>query len=654
MISAYTNKKSEQANIRTKKISLKGYSMHSFDVTFAFLFLFFFAAVSNGTSQERDRSKIADKDKWDLTKIYSNDDAWQAAKEKIIKDIPTLQQYKGKLDLSADQLLGCMDLYFGMSKEFSRLYSYASMSSDQDTRESKYLAMVQEMGQIGSNFGAIAAFVEPEILKIDKNKVDAFIKSEKKLEVYRHYLNDILRRQAHTGTEGEEKIIADAGMMADNSQSSYSILSNAEFPYPDVTLSDGKTVKLDQATFGASRALPNREDRKKVFATFFGQLNNYRRTFGTQLYGDVKKNMFYMKARKYSSSLESSLDANNIPVEVYYNHVKSVNANLSTFHRYLKLRQRILGVDQLHYYDLYAPLLKGVDLAYNVEEAGKNIVASLAPLGNEYVSIIKKGLNERWIDMYPTEGKRSGAYSNGSAYDVHPYMLMNYKGKYDDMSTLTHELGHTMQSYLSNKTQPYATANYPIFVAEVASTFNEALLIDYMLKNIKDDATRLSLLGSYLEGIKGTVFRQTQFAEFELRIHELAEKGEALTGDKFSEVYYDLTKKYYGHDQGVCIVDDEIKSEWAYIPHFYYNFYVYQYATSFTASAALSEKVLAGDKDATAKYLNFLSAGGSKYPIELLKDAGVDMTTSLPMELTMKKMNRVIDEMEKILDRMKK
>ena len=624
------------------------------DISYAFLFLFFFATVSSGFSQERDRAKIADKDKWDLTKIYQNDDAWQTAKQKLIKDIPTLQNYKGTLDQSAQQLLGCMDLYFGLSKDFTTLYSYASMSSDQDTRESKYLAMVQEMGQIGSNFGAIAAFVEPEILKIDKNKVEAFIKSEKKLEVYKHYLDDILRRQAHTGSEGEEKIIADAGIMSDNAQSSYSILTNAEFPYPDVTLSDGKTIKLDQATFGASRALTNREDRKKVFATFFGQLNNYRRTFGTQLYGEVKKNMFYMKARKYSSCLESSLDANNIPVEVYYNHVKNVNANLPTFHRYLKLRKRILGVDQLHYYDLYAPLLKGVDLKYNVDEAGKNILAAVAPLGDEYVSVIKKALNERWIDMYPTEGKRSGAYSNGSAYDVHPYMLMNYKGKYDDMSTLAHELGHTMQSYFSNKTQPYPTSNYPIFVAEVASTFNEALLIDYMLKNIKDDATRLSLLGSYLEGIKGTVFRQTQFAEFELRIHELAEKGEALTGDKFNEIYYDITKRYYGNDEGICIVDDEIKSEWAYIPHFYYNFYVYQYATSFTASAALSEKVLAGDKEATKKYLHFLSAGGSKYPIELLKDAGVDMTTSLPMELTMKKMNRVMDEMEKILDRMKK
>jgi oligoendopeptidase F len=293
-------------------------------------------------------------------------------------------------------------------------------------------------------------------------------------------------------------------------------------------------------------------------------------------------------------------------------------------------------------------------LQYSVEEARDLILKSLAPLGKEYTDVVAKAISERWIDMYPNDGKRSGAYSNGSAYDVHPYILMNYNGKYNDVSTLTHELGHTMQSYLSNKNQPYATAGYPIFVAEVASTFNEALLIDYMLKNIKDDATRLSLLGDYLEGIKGTVFRQTQFAEFELKVHELAEKGEAVTGDKLNEIYTTLTKKYYGHDKGICIVDDEVKSEWAYIPHFYYNFYVFQYATSFTASTALSRQVLKGDKGALQKYIRFLSAGGTQYPVDLLKEAGVDMTTSQPFDLTMQQMNRVIDEMEIILKKMGK
>ncbi|HXG38694.1 MAG TPA: oligoendopeptidase F [Bacteroidota bacterium] len=605
-------------------------------------------------TQERDRTKIADKYKWDLSHIFPNDEAWKRAKEELVSKIPGIERYKGKLGTSAEQLYNGLDLVSNLTKEFYRLYSYASMSSDQDTRDSKYLGMQQEMSQIGTNLGAAAAFIEPEILKIDRSTIDAFLKSEPKLGIYRHYLDDILRRKAHTGTEGEEKIIADAGLMADGPQSIYGIFSDADFPYPETTLSDGKPVKLDKATFSLLRTSKNREDRKKVFSTFFGRLNDFRRTYGTQLYAEVKKNIFYKRARKYQSCLESALDANNIPLEVYHGLIQNVNDNLGTFHRYLQLRKRILGVDELHYYDLYAPLLADVDLKYTYEEAQQHVIASLEPLGQEYLDVTKKAFSERWLDVYPTEGKRSGAYSNGSVYDVHPYMLLNYNGKYDDVSTLTHELGHTMHSYYSNKVQPYPTANYSIFVAEVASTLNEALLIEHMLKTIQDDNVRLSLLGSYLENIKGTVFRQTQFAEFELRIHEMAERGEALTGDVLNTLYEEITRKYYGHDRGVCIVDDEIKAEWAYIPHFYYNFYVYQYATSFTASAALSEQVLARDPAATKRYIEFLSSGGSDYPINLLKKAGVDMTTSAPFELTMKKMNRVMDEMEKILERMKR
>lgn len=618
----------------------------------------FFALAVAGSyttyAQERDRAKLPDEYKWNLANLYPSDDAWTKAKATFVSEIPAVKKYQGTLSASAGQLLGCLEFVSTLTKEYSRLSGYAGMSSDQDTRESKYLAMKQEMNQIGSTFGAAVAFIEPEILKIDRKKIDAFIKEEKKLEVYRHYLDDLLRRQAHTGTEGEEKIIADAGLIADGPQNIFSVFSNAEFPYPEITLSDGKKVKLDQAGFNLNRTSGNREDRKKVFAAFFGAMNQYRRTFGAELSADVSKDMFYTRARKYDSSVQSALDANNIPIQVYRALVDNVNADLATFHRYLKLRKRILGVDTLHYYDLYAPLLGGVDLKYTVDESKQNVLASLSPLGEEYLSVTKKAFSQRWIDVFPTEGKRSGAYSNGSAYDVHPYMLLNYNGKYDDMSTMAHELGHTMQSYFSNKNQPYPTADYPIFVAEVASTFNEALLIDHMLKTIKDDNVRLSLLGKYLEGIKGTVFRQTQFAEFELRIHELAEQGTALTGDKLNEVYMEITKKYYGHDKGVCIVDDEIQSEWSYIPHFYYNFYVYQYATAFTASCALSEQVLTGDKAATKRYLEFLSAGGSDYPIDLLKKAGVDMTTKQPFELTMKKMNRVMDEMEKILVKMGK
>jgi oligoendopeptidase F len=367
------------------------------------------------------------------------------------------------------------------------------------------------------------------------------------------------------------------------------------------------------------------------------------------LNGQVQSDIFYARARKYPTALEAALDSPNIPTTVYTRLLDGVNRHLPTFHRYLKLRQRMMKLPDLHYYDLYAPLVASVDLSYSIDEAQKLTLEALKPLGQEYAAASLRAFNQRWTDFYPTEGKRSGAYSNGGAYDVHPYMLLNYNGKYNDVSTLAHELGHTMQSYFSNKAQPFATANYPIFVAEVASTFNEALLIDYMLKTIKDDNTKLALLGNYLEGIKSTVFRQTQFAEFELRVHEAAEKGEPLTGEALDKIYIDITRKYYGHDKNVCIVDDYIQHEWSFVPHFYRNFYVFQYATSFTASAALSEKVMAGDQAALKRYLSFLSAGGSKYPIDLLKDAGVDMTTDEPLELTIKKMNRVMDEMDKLI-----
>jgi oligoendopeptidase F len=369
---------------------------------------------------------------------------------------------------------------------------------------------------------------------------------------------------------------------------------------------------------------------------------------------EVQKVLFYAKARKYSSDLEATLDGPNIPVSVYTHLVDGVNKNLPTFHRYLKLRKRMLGLtDDLHYYDLYAPLVADVDLNYTAEEAEQHVLAAVAPLGPDYASVVKRAFNERWIDFYPTEGKVSGAYSNGGAFDVHPYMLLNYLDQYNDVSTLAHELGHTMHSYYSNKTQPYPTASYQTFVAEVASTFNEALLLDHMLKQIKDDSTRLALLGNYLENAKATVFRQTQFAEFELRMHEMAQKGEPITGDALAKLYLDITRKYYGHDQGICLVDDFIGNEWSYIPHFYRDFYVFQYATSFTAAEALSAKVLSGDAAATKRYLTFISSGGSKYPIDLLKDAGVDMTTDEPLDLTVKKMNEVMDEMEALLAKKK-
>jgi oligoendopeptidase F len=600
--------------------------------------------------QERDRTKVADKYKWNLADIYPSDAAWRTEKDRVLAEVPRLRDSRGKLGSSARTLADTLELMSRLDKELSRLYVYASMQSDLDTRVSGPQGMQQEMQHAYATFSAEASYIEPEILKLGSATIDRFVASEPRLKIYSFYLHDIVRRASHTLSDGEEKILANAGPLGGAASNIYNILSNADFPYPVVKFSD-REVKVDQANYGALRTSPNREDRKLAMASFFGALGSFSRTFGTTLDAEVQKVRFYAKSRNYPTDLELALDGPNIPTSVYTRLIDGVNKNLPTFHRYLRLRKRMLGLtDQLHYYDLYAPLVKEVNLKYTPDEAIKHVIEAVEPLGPDYAAVVQKGFNERWVDFYPTEGKQSGAYSNGGAYDVHPFMLLNYLGEYNDVSTLAHELGHTMHSYYSNKTQPYATASYQTFVAEVASTFNEALLMDYMLKQIKDKPTRLALLGNYLENAKATVFRQTQFAEFELRMHEIAEKGQPITGDALANLYLEITKRYYGDKEGVTVVDDYIKHEWSYIPHFYRDFYVFQYATSFTAAEALSSKVLSGDKGATDRYLRFISAGGSKYPIDLLKDAGVDMTTDEPLDLTIKKMNAVMDEMETLLN----
>jgi oligoendopeptidase F len=602
------------------------------------------------TAQDRDRAKVADSYKWNLTDIFPSQESWRAQKEKITAEIPRLREFQGKLGTSPATLADAVELMSRLDKELSRLFVYASMLSDEDTRVSSTQGMQQEMQQIFATFGAAGSYIEPEVLKIGSEAIEKAIAAEPRLKPYTFLLRDIARRAPHTLSDAEEKILADAAPLAGSPSNIYTILANADFPYPTIKLSDGKSVKVDQAGYSELRTSPNRADRQAAMSAFFTALGGFSRTIGVTMNSNVQKSLFYSRSRKYKSNLEAALNGPNIPVSVYTRLVEGVNRHLPTFHRYLRLRKQMMGLtDDLHYYDLYAPLVASVDLRYTPEEAQEHVVGAMAPLGRDYTDVLKRGFRDRWIDWYPTEGKVSGAYSNGGAYDVHPYMLLNYLGQYNDVSTLAHELGHTMQSYYSNKTQPYVTAGYPTFVAEVASTFNEALLIDYMLKRIKDTPTRLSLLGNYLEGIKATVFRQTQFAEFELRMHEMGERGEPITGDALAKLYLDITRKYYGHDQKVAIVDDYIAHEWSFIPHFYRDFYVFQYATSFTAAEALSAKVLAGDQDSTKRYLTFLAAGGSKYPIDLLKDAGVDMTTNEPLDLTIRRMNEVMDEMEKLL-----
>ncbi|MBW8330964.1 MAG: oligoendopeptidase F [Prolixibacteraceae bacterium] len=610
--------------------------------------------IGTNSYSQKSREEIPANYKWDLTDLFASDEAWRTALNALIPKLDEVETFKGTLTQSGANLLKALQYNTALSKEVTKLFIYASMNSDLDTRNMKYTGMKQELQQLFTKFGARAAFIEPEILTADWETIDGFIKNEPKLQDYRMGLENMFRTKKHTLSEEEERIMALSRMVSGVPSSVFNTFSNAEMPKPEVTLSNGEKITIGSSEYSKYRASANRNDREIVFRAYWENQAKFKASYGEMLYGNVKANMFRSRARHYDSSLEATLYPNNIPVEIYHSLVKNVNESLPAFHRYLKIKKRMMEVDTLKYLDLYAPVVKDVDLKYSYEDASKIILESLKPMGTEYVSTVKKAIDERWIDVYPTPGKQSGAYSNGADYDGHPYILLNYNDLYNDVSTLTHELGHTMHSYFSNKTQPLPKARYVTFVAEVASTFNEVLLFNYIIGTEKDDDVKLSLLMNWLDGFKGTLFRQTQFAEFELKIHEEAEKGKPLTGDTFSKIYKEIVNKYYGHDQGICFVDDYISMEWAYIPHFYRSFYVFQYSTSFTASISLAEKVMTGDKQALKNYMEFLSAGGSDYPVELLKKAGVDMNSSDPFEKTTASMNKVMDEIEKILDKRKK
>jgi oligoendopeptidase F len=599
--------------------------------------------------QNKQRSEIPDQFTWKLENLYQDSLHWKQDKQELLVQIDTFSSLTKTMHKSASNLQNILDLYSTANKRYMNLYAYAMMLSDQDTRNAEALSLKQEIAQVGSQFKSATAFLEPEILALTERKMKKFFKSNHNLLQYDQFIKDIRRRMLHTLQENEEKIIAEAGIMAETAQENYTILSNADLPFPTVTLSDGTEIYLDHTAYGLHRASKNREDRRLVFEHFFGTLNKFRRTFGTQLYGEIKKNLFYKNVRRYDSCLSSALDRDHIPTSVYHALIQNMNQQLPTLHRYLRLRQKLLGVDRLYYYDIYPSLVKDVDLSYTYLEAQQIIKSSLARLGPQYQAIIDTAFQDRWIDVYPNIGKKSGAYMEGITYDNHPYILLNYNGQFNDISTLTHELGHAAHSYLSNTHQPYINAQYSIFLAEVASTVNEALLIDHELQRIDDQQVKLSLLGNYLEGFRSTLFRQTQFAEFELKIHEISEQGAALTCDHFSEIYGDILKKYYGHEQHIMTIEDLYAIEWSYIPHFYYNFYVFQYSTSFCASQAIVEKILASESGIIDKYITFLSSGCSEYPLPMLKKLGIDMAGNEPFTLTMKRMHRIMDAIEKII-----
>lgn len=608
------------------------------------------------TAQNVERDQVEDKHKWDLSDIYPSVEAWQADVDMLNSEVGTLSEYQGNLFVSADVLYDALSNASNLMKTLYRAWVYASNLSNENLNNSEAQAMMQQMTAIGTKFSEVTAYIEPEILQIPQDKIEQFFSEKPELEKnFDMYIDNIQRLRTHTLTQEEEKILASFGLISGVESDVYDIFTNAEKPFPKVTLSTGDVVELTPSSYTKYRTLENREDRAKVFEAFFNSYGDFINMLGANLGGKVKKDWIYAKNRKYDSSLEAALNADNLPVSVYTTLIEEINKNLPTLHRALALKKRMLGVDQLHYYDLYVPLVQKVDMSFTVEQGQKVLKTALQPLGKEYVSTLQTAYDHNWIDYIPTVGKRSGAYSTGGAYDVHPYILMNWTDDYESVSTLAHELGHTMHSYFSNQFQPFSKADYATFVAEIASTVNETLLNDYAVKEAKSDEERLYLLGSYLELLRTTIFRQTSFAEFEWDIHKKVEAGEPLTGENMSALYYDIVKRYYGNDEGYCVVDDYIQYEWSYIPHFLgYSFYVFQYSTSIIYGTAIVEKIKEEGQTEVDAYYSILKGGGSEYPTELIKDAGVDPLSSEPVTLTMQKMNKVMDQMEQILDKMGK
>ncbi len=613
-----------------------------------FCFIFSLSIIA----QTKERNDILDKFKWNLADLYPDINSWEKDMNSIAEKILKLPEYQGKLGESSTMLYNALKTYFSIAKDYSKAATYAYRLSDEDIRKSENQALTQQVSNLGTKFSETTAFFRPEILEIPKDKIDRFFAEKPELKDYKMFIDNIQRLRKHTLSESEEKILASFGLSDDTPANVYNIFTNTEMPNPKITLSTGEEIVLNASAFTKYRSTPVREDREKVFKAFFENHGNYKNTLGEILAGKVKNDFIYAKNRNYGSSLEYALSGTNIPTSVYVSLIENINKSLPTLHRFLDLKKRMLGIDQLHYYDLYASIVKQIKMEFPLDEGQKHILTALNPMGDEYIKTIKRAFDERWIDYYPNIGKRSGAYSTGGAYDVHPYILMNWNDDYESLTTLAHELGHTMHSYFSNKHQPYPTSGYTIFVAEIASTMNESFLNKYMVNKAKTDEEKLFLLGSYLELLRTTIFRQTSFAEFEWEIHKLIEAGQPLTGEELSKIYFELVKKYYGHDAGHCVVDPYIAYEWAYIPHFLnYTYYVYQYSTSLIYAIAFSEKVLNEGQSAIENYYKILKGGSSKYPVDLIKEAGIDPLSPEPFELAMKKMNDIMDEIEKILDK---
>jgi oligoendopeptidase F len=588
------------------------------------------------------REKIEDKYKWELDDIYGNVETWEKDFNKVKELLNKVKKYQGRVADSGETLLSLLNQVMEIQEISARLYAYAHMSYDIDTRNNTNQSLFNRAQDLNNQISSVTSFIVPELLKIGEEQIKKYIENTDGLKLYQHYLENILRQEEHYLSQKEEKLLAMAGDVTQGPGNIFSMLNNADLKFPIIEDESGDEIRITHGRYIKFLKGKDREVRKKAFTGLYSKYEGFINTFASTLYSETKAHVFKARARNYDNSLSAALDGDNIPVKVYNNLISTVHDNLGPMYKYMNLRKELLNLDEIHMYDIYTPLIQELDIEIPYSEAKNTILEGLKPLGDEYLKNIQEGFKGGWIDVYENKGKRSGAYSSG-CYGVHPYVLLNYNDNMSNMFTLAHEMGHALHSYYSNANQPFVYANYKIFVAEVASTLNEALLIHYLLKKTEDKQKRMYLINHYLEQFRGTLYRQTMFAEFEKIIHEKVEIGKPLTPEVLNKTYRDLNIKYYGDS---VVYDKEIDKEWARIPHFYYNFYVYKYATGFSAAAALAKKIIDEGEAAITRYKDFLKSGNSDYPIEVLKTAGVDMTTPKPIETALGVFSDLVDQLE--------
>ena len=596
----------------------------------------------------QEEAEVDPKYTWDLTELYPTVEAWNQAREEVLAELPKIEERRGTLGDSAESLYEAYQHVTDTLRKGGRVYVYASLNGDEDLRVSETQERLQLAQILFAQFTEATAWMAPELVEVGREVVESYIKEDERLESFAFQLDDSLRNAPHTLGQEAEQALSYLSQSFSGPSSTYSLIANSDIPWPTITTSDGEEVRIDSQGYGRVRGSENRDDRKLAFDTFWNKWLEYRNSVGMVLNSHVQTQVGLSKARNYDGVLHRELHQDNIPPAVYHTLVEEVNKALPTLHRYFRLRARMLGIEQMHYYDIYPPLVS-LDKEFDIETSKKITLEAMSVLGDDWVTRQKAAMDERWMHVYPQRGKRSGAYMQPFAYDVHPYLLLNHNDNYAGLSTLAHEWGHAMHTLYAREEQPFETASYATFIAEIPSTSLELILQDYMTKNAESVDERLFYLGHALEGMRGTFFRQTMFAEFELALYESAERGEALSGERISEIYGDILRRYHGHDEGVVVIDDLYTNEWMFVPHFYRNMYVYQYATSKTAGTALYAKIVEDGEAGVENYKDLLRAGGSNYPYLLLVEAGVDLAKPEPYLAIVAKMNVIMDEMESLL-----